>query len=84
MMSLEEPPPGYANKTAKFKNIFLHGKSRVLASLYNIYRRCMYYILTISYSIQRIHAYVHIIDPTEPPVFTLSPVSIMIVYNVCV
>jgi cysteine protease ATG4 len=39
LMSLEEPPPGYANKTAKFKNIFLHGKSRVLASLYNIYRR---------------------------------------------
>jgi cysteine protease ATG4 len=39
LMSLEDPPPGYANKTAKFKNIFLHGKSRVLASLYNIYRR---------------------------------------------
>lgn len=39
LLSLEEPPPGYANKTAKFKNIFLHGKSRVLASLYNIYRR---------------------------------------------
>jgi len=39
LMSLEEPPSGYANKTAKFKNIFLHGKSRVLASLYNIYRR---------------------------------------------
>jgi len=39
LMSLEDVSPGSANKTAKFKNIFLHGKSRVLASLYNIYRR---------------------------------------------
>jgi len=38
LMPLEDPPPN-ENKTAKFKNIFLHGKSRVLASLYNIYRR---------------------------------------------
>lgn len=39
LMTLEEHPAGTANKTAKFKNIFLNGKSRVLASLYNIYRR---------------------------------------------
>lgn len=42
LMSLDDPPVGAANKTAKFKNIFLNGKSRVLASLYNIYRRCMW------------------------------------------